>query len=307
MLYLRKKDLLIGNQLSLMVKAIGGILQRSSLEEALTVTRQILKDAIVSASYNGKKASNGQEAKNAAIRSSGPIQQVHSVVRDSVYREIQARGLEPNVWPPMGKTSPELKVTGLLKAKNQDVAFTVDPHVKEVVTTGVNAGLVDPIGLNATNSALVIGVRSQLSSLAKNFDTLAERAFAETLNLRLRAPNITLGEVYLVPIQEFEDAALKKNTFGFKSSKINLDKFVRIFNAISGPRDTDDLNSLYKYNSTALIVADFSPERVRILWDEADVAEVFDSEVAESMKNIMPATFTERIVNDYFKTLDSLR
>jgi|AntAceMinimDraft_6_1070360.scaffolds.fasta_scaffold20490_2 hypothetical protein len=285
----------------------GGVLHRSSLEEALTVTRQILKDAIVSASYNGKMKSNGQEAKNSAIRGSRPIQQVHSVVRDSVYLEIKARGLEPRVWPPMGKITPELRVTGLLKAKNQDVAITVDPHEKEVVSTGVNAGQVDSIGQKATNSALVIGVRSQMSSLSKNFDTLAERAFAETLNLRLRAPNITLGEVYLVPIHEFEDAALKNNTFGFKSSKIDLDKFVRIFNAISGPRGLDDVESLYKYNSTALIVADFSPEKVRILWDEADVAEVFDSQVAESMKNLMPATFTERIVNDYVRTLESLR
>ena len=282
-------------------------MERFELENALTASRLILKDAITSASYRGKKSRNGQEAKNSAIRSSGPIQQVHSVIRDGIFREINARGLNPSVWPPMGQTKPELRITGLLKAKDQDVAITVEPHQEEVVTTGVNAGLVDPIGLRATDSALVIGVRSQMSSLAKNFDTLAERAFAETLNLRLRAPNITLGEVYLLPVQEFEDAALKNNTFGFKSSRINLDKFVRIFNAISGPRDLADPTNLYKYNSTALIVADFSPERVKVLWDADDVARVFDEEVAANMNKLMPSTFTQRIVDDYLKTLDSLR
>jgi hypothetical protein len=78
----------------------------------------------------------------------------------------------------------ELKVTGLLKAKDQDICFTVDEHKEEKIKTGVEAGSTDPVGFHATNRALVVGVRSQLSSVAKNFDTLVERAFAETLNLR---------------------------------------------------------------------------------------------------------------------------
>lgn len=270
-----------------------------ALEAALSITRKILHDAITSASYNGKNAANGQEAKNAAIRSSGPIQQVHTIVRDSIYSALANRGVSAEIWPPLGKTSPELKVTGLLKAKNQDIAVTIDDHVKEIVDTGVNAGLVDPVGYAATNSSMVVGVRSQLSSLDKNFDTLAERAFAETLNLRLRAPGITLGEVYLVPVNEFDDASLKRNEMGFRTSKINLDKFVRIFNAITGEQLENDLNSLYKYNQTALVVADFSKPEVRVLWTEAEVAENFGDEVARSMIDLLPGTFTDRIVESF--------
>jgi len=274
---------------------------RQALEAALSVTRSILHDAITTSSYKGKTTSNGQEAKNAAIRSSGPIQQVHTVVRDSIFNLLSSKGVNASIWPPMGKTSPELKVSGLLKAKNQDIAVTVDEHVKEIVETGVNAGLVDPIGIKATNSSMVIGVRSQLSSLEKNFDTLAERAFAETLNLRLRAPGITLGEVYLVPVNEFDDASLKLNEMGFKRSKINLEKFVRIFNAITGEQSDQELNSLYKYNQTALVVADFAEPKVRVLWTQSDVADVFGSKVAQEMVSLLPWSFTERIVETYLK------
>ena len=274
-------------------------MERRALEAALSVTRRILYEAITTASYNGKIKSDGQEAKNAAIRSSGPIQQVHTVVRDSIHSALNKRNMDHKIWPPPGKTSPELKVTGLLKAKKQDVAVTIEPHAKEVVGTGVNKGLIDSLGLKATNSSLVIGVRSQLSSLDKNFDTLAERAFAETLNLRLRAPRITLGEVYLLPVCEFDDDALKRNEFDFRKSKIDLEKFIRIFNAITGDPSAEDLDSLYKYNQTALVIADFSQTKVKVLWTESEVAQHFGKNAARSMLSLLPSTFTERIVQDY--------
>ena len=44
-----------------------------------------------------------------------------------------------------------------------------------------------------------------MSSLAKNADTLFERIFAKSLNLHMRYPNIVLGEVYLIPVYEYDD------------------------------------------------------------------------------------------------------
>lgn len=278
-------------------------MKRSELETALTETRNILHDAIITASFGGKSSANGQEAKNAAIRSSRPIQKVHTVIRDSIYSELKRRGANAEIWPPIGSNSPELKVTGLLKAKNQDIAVTVEKHISELIDTGVHSGKIDPIGLKATNSALIIGVRSQLSSLEKNFDTLAERAFAETLNLRLRAPKITLGEVYLVPVNEFDDRSLKENKFGFKNSPINLDKFVRIFKAITSDKSGINRDSIYKYNQTALIVADFSKPQVRVLWTKDELAERFGNDVASEMVPLLPGTFTESIVQTYLSSI----
>ena len=278
-------------------------LEKKQLEGALSVTRKILEDAITTSSYGGDRKKNGQEAKNAAIRSSGPIQQLHGIIAESIYKNLVALGLKPSVWPPLGATSPELKVTGLLKAKDQDISFTVDQHVKEQINTGVEAGRIDPIGLNATNRALVVGVRSQLSSLAKNFDTLVERAFAETLNLRLRAENITLGEVYLIPLREFDDESLKNNRWGLKQTLIDLPKFARIFNAITDPNYRKNPTDLYKYNATMLLVADLSSKNVKILWDENDVAEHFGEQIASDMKPLLPCHFIQRISEAYIDAL----
>lgn len=282
---------------------MGISLERAALEAALTEARSILSEAITTSSYGGKQKKNGQEAKNAAIQSSGPIQKIHAVVAKSIYENLLKEGLDTQVFPPIGSSAPELKVTGLLKAKKQDVSFTVDPHVPEIIRTGVEAGEIDCVGFNATNRALVIGVRSQLSSLAKNFDTLVERSFAETLNLRLRCRGITLGEVYLIPLYEFKDSDLKNNVVGFKSKPVNLLRFVKIFNAITDPNYKHDDQGLYKYNATMLIVADFSKKNVKILWDEADVTKAFSAELANQMKPLLPSGFDQRISSAYLSAL----
>jgi hypothetical protein len=277
---------------------------RASLETALTETRKILAQAITTATYEGKKHKDGQEAKNAAIRSQSPIRKLHQVVGDSVFTEISSKGIRPSMWPPVGKDSPELSVTGLLKAKKQDIAITVESHKAEKITTGVQKGSVDPIGYNATNRALVIGIRSQLSSIEKNFDTLAERAFAETLNLSLRCPNITLGEVYLIPLNEFDDSKLKSNKMGFKSNPVNVAKFVRFFNAITHLSTSSKLRESYQYSATTLIVADFSQSKVRVLWDKADVTSAFGKEMAADMTELLPDNFVKRISKRYVENLN---
>ena len=51
-----------------------------------------------------------------------------------------------------------------------------------------------------------------MSSLAKNSDTLFERTFAEAQNLHMRYPDIVLGEVYLIPVHEYDDDMVKRGT-----------------------------------------------------------------------------------------------
>jgi hypothetical protein len=276
-------------------------MDRNSLEKALTSTRSILVDAITTSSYKGKKKANGQEAKNAAIRSSAPINQIHQLIRDSIREELILRGVNSKIWPPHGSSKPELKITGLLKSKKQDVSVTINDHKSETITTGANIGETDRVGLEATNSALVIGIRSQLSSVDKNFDTLAERAFAETLNLRLRAPQITIGEVYVLPVQEFDDESLKKNIVGFKKKKINASKFVSFFESISRSLVEDKTSSIYKYDGTALIIADFKSEKVKVLWDEKDFIKVFGKEIPKEVVGLLPSTFIRRIIDAYIE------
>ena len=272
---------------------------RSDLEGAVSETRKILADAITSSSYEGKLKKDGQEAKNAAIRSSQPIQKLHSILGISIEKELHSRKIKTNMWPPSGSIQPELKITGLLKAKKQDIAITVKPHIAEKIQTGVQVGEIDHVGFEATNSALAIGVRSQLSSIEKNFDTLSERSFAETLNLRLRCPKITLAEAYLIPIYEFNDFDLKNNKIGFNNKKVDVEKFIRIFNAITQQNNTHEKDSLYKYNATTLIIADMRDSNVRILWDQADFIEEFGEQIALKAKQLYPSNFIKQLCDSY--------
>lgn len=93
-----------------------------------------------------------------------------------------------------------------------------------------------------------------MSSLAKNADTLFERTFAEALNLHMRYPNITLGEVYLIPVHEYDDELVKINKVDLKQDK-QISRSILVFNSINDRQvDGDD----YAYERCALLVVDFN-------------------------------------------------
>ena len=85
-----------------------------------------------------------------------------------------------------------------------------------------------------------------MSSGSKNFDTLYERTFAEALNLHLRCDKMVLGEVYMIPVYEYDDNAAKRNQVVFKPNRRvrqHIEKYLASFGAINGRRDiTIDFN-----------------------------------------------------------------
>jgi hypothetical protein len=274
---------------------------QASLVDAVTRMRGILESAISSGEAGGKRHTNGQDAKNAAIRSSKPIQEIHTVTRDAISNKLSELYVENfSVFPPLGSTKPELKLAGLLKSKNQDVTVTLKRHEPQTLDSGARDGETDAVGFDATNSAMAIGVRSQLSSVDKNFDTLMERAFAETLNLRLRCPDITLGDVYVVPLYEIDDKAATNHVVKYKSKMTDVSKFVRLFSAITKADHKSDPLDLYKYNATSLVIADFSSEEIRIAWTPQELASWgFGESTQEAFDSIKPEGFVERIVDVY--------
>lgn len=197
----------------------------------------------------------GSKGKDSTIRSSSPINLIH----DAVKKEFIDAGVRPeNIYPPLGDTKPELKIAGFLKQKDQDVCI-VPSNIRqksEPITWGPLAfeRKTDPYGYEYSTNTLVINVRSQMSSLAKNSDTLFERTFAEAQNLHMRYPDMVLGEVYLIPVHEYDDDMVKINRVGFKTNQTNVEKYISFFNSInnrqkSGPE--------YAYERCALLVVDF--------------------------------------------------
>lgn len=201
----------------------------------------------------------GAKGKEAVIRSSNLINLIH----DAVKQEFINKGINSqNIFPPFQCTKPEIKMAGFLKQKNQDICIV--PSKIKKTPTPINWGplafekKIDPYGMEYSTNTLIVNVRSQMSSLAKNSDTLFERTFAESQNLHMRYPNIVLGEVYLIPVHEYDDKLIKRNTVGFKSKQTNLEKYISFFNAMNG-REIGGPD--YAYERCALLIVDFQQEK----------------------------------------------
>ena len=196
---------------------------------------------IATAQFNGNTYTNGNEAKQAVIRSQKIINLIHELVKN----DFVNCGVPPHmIFPPIEKSNPEIKIKGFLKSKNQDV--TIIPKASNVVLSGTDS--------IENEKILSVNIRSQLSSLAKNIDTLYERTFAEALNLHLSYPRQCLGEVYLIPTHEYDDKAMLQNQIAYKSVS-KIERYIEMFQAINNRRDTD--KDGYKYERVCLLIADF--------------------------------------------------
>lgn len=204
----------------------------------------------------------GSDGKTSAIRSSYLINLIH----DAVKFELIKNGVDSQkIYPHLGETRPEIKLAGFLKQKDQDVCVVPDniPKIKSIINWGPMAfqNKWDKYGQDYTNNTLVINVRSQMSSLAKNADTLFERTFAEALNLHMKYPELVLGEVYLIPVHEYDDAEVSKHNVAFKTNKTNVEKYISFFDSINNREIGDEF---YKYERCALLIVDFNQEQPRL-------------------------------------------
>ena len=275
----------------------------SLLRKAVEEIKFELEQTIRTASYNDQRYENGQRAKEALIRSQNLILKIHEVVKISLDQELKKFTHHFTIHPPLGKRGPELAISGYIKRKKQDIVvlFGGDGQTGEMIKDGPLAGAMNAIGKEQSENAIVIGVRSQLSSVEKNFDTLMERAFAETLNLRLRLPKLVMGEVYLLPVVEYDDQAMKENRIDWKTGHTPVEKFIKTFLGITH-RDIDaDTGDLYKYERSVLILVDFrqSPPHVFLTLEELKKAGYISPDFDANFDLLSPTDFATDIVNTH--------
>ena len=220
------------------------------IDRQLIIFKEMIEDSIVTGGAKGKES---------MIRSSALINLVH----DAVKYELERKGVSPNnIFPHFNEASPEVKLAGFLKQKYQDVCVVPSGISRKPMT--INWGpmafqnKMDPYGFEYSTNTLVINVRSQMSSLAKNADTLFERTFAEAQNLHMRYPKMVLGEVYLIPTHEYDDASVAEHEVAFKPHQTDIEKYISFFNSINN-RTADD--PAYMYERCALLVVDFSKDK----------------------------------------------
>ncbi len=133
-----------------------------------------------------------------------------------------------------------LKASGFFKSKMQDVAVRCQKLGCKI---------------HRNVPPLTINVRSQLSSIQKNFDTLFERLVAEALNLHLESAEHVAGYLYLVPVWGYDEKALKNGRVSF-TEYYQRTKYVQCFEMINLRNSAVDKE--WKFERICLLTVDFS-------------------------------------------------
>jgi len=190
---------------------------------------QEMKDVYEGAVRNGEYTS--------LIRSKRLINLLHEYVITELKKKV-----EPS-WVVADK-----KVYGFPKTKEQDIIIQPPQNGRNVS--------VGPI--------MAINVRSQLSSIEKNYDTLFERIFAESLNLHNRFPYMVLGYLYLLPKVGYDPDAAKENRV-LLSERYDFEKYILSFLSIANRTSPSDMP--WKYEKLCLLIVDFESDPPKVMDD----------------------------------------
>lgn len=106
----------------------------------------------------------------------------------------------------------------------------------------------------ANGPQIVIGVRSQMSSIGKNIENYYEGIIGECISLHDRFPMATIGYVYLLPTEPIKPGL---------SEEVNLDKAEKLFEKITGRSDWRDAHD--KYEHFAFLKVDFTQDPPSLL------------------------------------------
>lgn len=273
---------------------------RSEFIAILTKIKHEYENSIKTSTFNGEKYDNGNKAKEALIRSQKLIGYIHEFIK----KELARSGVKAEkIYPPLGSSKPEINLVGFLKKKNQDVCVIPEAWNEgsaEEIKDGALTGAIDIIGTHLMEKSISVNIRSQLSSLDKNFDTLYERTFAEAFNLHMRAPKICLGEVYLIPTHEYDDEAMIRNRVQFKRLS-KLEKYIYAFQAVNGR--TDHKINHHMYERVWLVVVNFQKTPPKLYSNIEDLVRdgLVRQGTAASLKKMSIEGFVKDLLEVYKK------
>ena len=260
-----------------------------SIEEALNNFQALIHQSIID---------GGSAGKEAMIRSSRPILNLHEAVKS----ELVKAGIDANwIFPPLSSRTPELKLAGSRKQKNQDICVaSILTKTVEVLTEGLLENVQDEFGEIFTEMTIAINVRSQISSIQKNFDTLHERTTSEAINLHDRCPKMCLGEVYMIAVPEYDDREIKNKQVIFK--KINQSlvvKYIKSFQAINNRKTVE--KNFYQYERVCLLIVDFSKTPIKIYDTQAALIEdgLIPENATVDISSLTWESFIPSLLNTY--------
>ncbi|MYL17309.1 hypothetical protein GLW36_11740 [Halorubrum terrestre] len=207
------------------------------------------------------------------IRSQELIGRIHSFIID----QLENNGIEES------RIHEDEVVYGYPKSKSQDILVHDFDSRRPVVGPHIS-----------------INVRSQLSSIGKNYDTIYERIFAESTSLHNRFPYLPLGYFFLLPKRGYDSDAKNDNRIE-RSEEYDIEKYIDSFASISGREDPND--NVWKYEAICLLIVDFSQDPPMIMDNidyyveegivSADFAETYGSKI------ISVDDFFDKLIRDY--------
>jgi len=260
-----------------------------TIQQAVDSFKELIESSIIA---------GGIKAKEAMIRSSRPINFIHEAVK----ADLNRKGISADrIHPPIGASKPELKLAGFIKQKHQDVCISPKGYIpeSEIISDGILREATDYYGKDYTERTISINIRSQMSSLAKNFDTLYERTIAEAQNLHVRCPKMVLGEVYMIPVKEYDASVMDDNIVQFIDKVGAVEKYIKSFQAINVRLDYTCED--YKYERVCLLLVDFEQSPAKIYSSNQNLINdgLLDEKSTASIDELSWETFTDSILANY--------
>lgn len=143
----------------------------------------------------------------------------------------------------------------------------------------VDVAVVDP----ENGPLMLIGVRSQMSSVGKNVLTYYEGIVGECISLQDRFPMSTIGYVYLMPLRPIKT--------GREREAVDHPRYAKMYAAITGRSGQDYKNVRGVYDQFAYLVVDFDKKPPEIRDD------LVEGSVPDCDLHI--ATFVDRMIETF--------
>lgn len=203
----------------------------------------------------------------AAVRSQKFIFQLHEYCVDELYRAVGSDKVQKinlaSMKQPTGK--PHYPSVSINPQKYQ--------LMQEVTLFGSHKNKDEDIALThfANGPQIAIGIRSQMSSVAKNLENYYEGIIGECISLHDRFPMATLGYVYLLPKNPIKPGLIED---------IDFDRVELLFQKITERNDWHNPHDRYEH--FAFLKVDFSTNPPSILPSspELSIETFFDKLVA---------------------------
>lgn len=203
-----------------------------------------------------------------AVRSQEFINHLHDYLADDLDSRLtrwarKSRGVH---------VKKEAKLLGVAKDKNVDVAV-IDPQ---------------------NGPLLIVGARSQMSSIGKNVPGYFEGVIGDAMALEERFPMSTHGYVYLHPFTVIKA--------GRETEKLNHPRYARMYASITGRSGGDYRTVRGVFDQFAYMVVDFTAEPAVLRDDVVNAAVPKPDLSVTTFVDRMVDTFKARVFtkNDFF-------